>query len=309
MNPSLRAAASLLVWAAVYLFVPISGQAQAAPQVRRVQVLSKQNPLEIEIEGSASLVPQAQILTDPDRLVVDFANAVPSAQLRNQTLSSEEIKSVRVGLFSSKPPVTRVVLDLNGPQAYQIFPSGRTVIVKIGSGRSQISGTASSPSQPALVNTTYHVRSLEITPPPPLPPPVPLVVTFQAGLLTITSNQATLSEVLFAVHQRTGAEIAIPAGAEQEKVVAALGPAPAPEVLSHLLNGSKFNFLILSSTDDPRSLDRVILSTRPEGSAPVYSAQSPAVAQTQDDAEPEAPKIVPPIPPEAKAPQSNDVPD
>jgi len=305
MNPSLRAAASLLLCAAAGLFAPIPGQAQAVSSVRSVQVLSKQNPLEIEIEGSESLIPQAQILSDPDRLVVDFANAVPGAQLRNQTLNSQEIKSVRVGLFSSKPPVTRVVLDLNGPQAYQIFPSGRTVIIKIGSGRSQISRSSASPA--ALVNTTYHVGSLEITPPPP---PPPLVVTFQSGLLTITSNQATLSEVLFEVHRRTGAEIAIPAGAEQEKVVAALGPAPAPEVLSHLLNGSRFNFLILSSASDPRSLDRVILSARPEGTAPVYSAQSPAVAQSPENGEPEPPvQPVPPAAPETKAPQSNDVPD
>ncbi len=310
MNPSLRAAASLLVWAAVYLFAPISGQAQGAPSLRRVQVLSKQNPLEIEIEGSESLVPQAQILSDPDRLVVDFANTVPGAQLRNQTLNGEEIKSVRVGLFSSKPPVTRVVLDLNGPQAYQIFPSGRTVIIKIGSGGAQTSRAVSAPAPAALVNTTYHVRSLEITPPAPPPPPPVLVVTFRAGLLTITANQATLSEVLFEVHQRTGAEIAIPAGAEQEKVVAALGPAPAPEVLSHLLNGSKFNFLILSSVIDPRSLDRVILSPRPESTAPVYSAQSPPVAQPQDNGEPEPPvQTVPPVAPETKAPQNNDVPD
>lgn len=307
MKPSLGAAASLLLCAVVYSFAPIQSQAQEAPSVRRVQVLSKQNPLEIEIEGSQSLVPQAQILSDPDRLVVDFANAVPGAQLRNQTLNSQEIKSVRVGLFSSKPPVTRVVLDLSGPQAYQIFPSGRTVIIKIGSGRSQISRSTASPSPAALVNTTYHVGSLEITPPPP---PPPLVVTFQSGLLTITSNQATLSEVLFAVHQRTGAEIAIPAGAEQEKVVAALGPAPAPEVLSHLLNGSRFNFLILSSANDPRSLDRVILSARPEGTAPVYSAQSPALARPQENGEPEPPvQPVPPAAPETKAPQSNDVPD
>ncbi|MGB7598789.1 MAG: AMIN domain-containing protein [Candidatus Sulfotelmatobacter sp.] len=307
MKPSLRAAASLLLCAAVHLFAPIPGQAQEASSVRRVQVLSKQNPLEIEVEGSQSLVPQAQILSDPDRLVVDFANAIPGAQLRNQTLNGEEVKSVRVGLFSSKPAVTRVVLDLNGPQAYQIFPSGRTVIIKIGSGGSQTSRAVSAPSPAALVNTTYHVGSLEITPPPP---PPPLVVTFQAGLLTITSNQATLSEVLFEVHQRTGAEIAIPAGAEQEKVVAALGPAPAPEVLSHLLNGSKFNFLILSSANDPRSLDRVILSARPEGTTPVYNAQSPAVAQSQENGEPEPPvQPVPPAAPETKAPQSNDVPD
>jgi hypothetical protein len=98
---------------------------------------------------------------------------------------------------------------------------------------------------------------------------------------------------LFAIHQRTGAEIAIPAGAEQEQVVAALGPASAPEVLSHLLNGSKFNFLILSSASDPSILDRVILSARPEGPAPAYR---PAPQQPVQDE--------PPPPPEATNPQT-----
>jgi AMIN domain len=309
MNRSLSAAASLLVWAAVFLSASIAVQAQGAPSVRRVQVLGKQNPLEIEIEGTETLAPQAQVLSDPDRLVVDFTNAVPGAQLRNQSLNGGEIKNIRVGLFSSRPPVTRVVFDLASPQAYQIFPSGRTVIIKVGNGGGAQARTVS-PAQAGLVNTSYHVRSLEITPPSPPPPPLPLVVTFQSGLLTITSNQATLSEVLFAVHQRTGAEIAIPAGAEQEKVAAALGPAPAPEVLSHLLNGSKFNFLILSSITDPSVLDRVILTARPEGSAPAYTPPPQAVAQAQDAGEPETPvKPVPPAALETKAPQSNDVPD
>ena len=73
----------------------------------------------------------------------------------------------------------------------------------------------------------------------------------QGGLMSIIYNKASLSEVLSAVHDRTGAEIAIPAGAEQEKVMAELGPAPAPEVLAHLLNGTQFNFLILSSPTIP----------------------------------------------------------
>jgi len=75
----------------------------------------------------------------------------------------------------------------------------------------------------------------------------------------------TLSQVLYAVQQRTGAEVSIASGAEQEQVVADIAPAPAPEVLARLLNGSRFNFLILSAANDPAKLDRVILSTRAEG--------------------------------------------
>ena len=326
MNRSVRAAACILVWAAAYVSVPVVGQAQEAPSVRRVQVLGKQNPVEIEIEGSDRLVPQAQVLTHPDRLVVDFANAVPGAQLRNQTLNRGEVKSVRAGLFTSKPPVTRIVFDLNGPQAYQVFPAGRTVIIKLGSAGAQAAHlVTSSPSGAKLVTSSYTVQSVQITPPPP---PPPLLVSFQGGMLTISSNKASLSEVLFAIHQRTGAEIAIPAGAEQEQVVAEIGPAPAPEVLSQLLNGSKFNFLILSSASDPATLDRVILSARPDGPAPAYRPQPQARTESEDDTEAEVPVKAPPpaapapaapnlgterqapgAVPETKAPPNNDVPD
>ncbi len=271
MNRSLRAAAVLLVWAGACFPVPAAGQAQALPSIRRVQVLGGRGQVEIEIEASDRIVPHTNLITGPDRLVVDFVNAVPGAGLRNQTVSRAEVKSLRVGLFSSNPPVTRIVVDLNGPQPYKVFPSGRTVIVKVGGADTETA--AGSASGPVLVNSNYPTTGAHLSvptePAPPPPPPKPsLEVSFQRGLLSISSNKANLSEVLFAVHQQTGAEIAIPAGAEQEQVVAEIGPAPAPEVLAQLLNGSKFNFLILSSPSDPRALDRVILSSRPEGPMP-----------------------------------------
>jgi hypothetical protein len=111
----------------------------------------------------------------------------------------------------------------------------------------------------------------------PPAPAKPLEVTFRNGLLSIRANKASLSEILFAVHQRTGAEVAVAAGAETEQVVAEYGPAPAPEVLARLLNGSRFNFLILSSPDNPQKLDRVILSLRGNGAVtPLPQIPTPA---------------------------------
>jgi hypothetical protein len=279
---SFRTAGGLLLSAVVCVFPSPARCAQNA-SVRSVHVLGDQTPLEIEIEGSDRLQPQAQLLTGPDRLVVDFPATTPGAQLRNLKLNRDEVKSVRVGLFSTNPPVTRVVFDLQGPQPFQIFPEGRTVIVKLGSGESVQTAELKSTSRgPHLVNANLPTQSVKITPPPE---PPPLMVTFSNGMLTVNSNKANLSEVLFAIHQRTGADIAIPAGAEQEPVVAAIGPASAPEVLSQLLNGSKFNFLILSAANDPNTLDRVILSTRPEGPAPPYR---PSVQQPMRDEPPPA---------------------
>lgn len=297
MDPSLRAVAVLLLGTAVCFPAHVAGQASAVPSIRRVQVLPTRNQVEIEIEASDRVVPQTNVLTGPDRLVVDFVNAAPGAQLRGLAVNREGVKSLRVGLFSKNPPVTRVVLDLNGPQHYQVFPSGRTVIVKVGG----VTGAETAGFTPAsgavLVNTNYRAQAVRVAAPVPPPAKPPLEVLFQGGLLSISSNQASLSEILFAVHQRTGAEIAIPAGAEQEKVVTDLGPAPASEVLARLLNGSQFNYLILSSSTDPAALDRVILSARPDGAAPTPLPQAQPLTGSDDEADLE-PRVPParPVP-------------
>jgi hypothetical protein len=280
MNRPLGAVAGLLIGAAVCFPPPSPAQVQAVPSIRRVHVLRGSGQVEVEIETSDRVVPQTHAITSPDRLIVDFVNVIPSAQLRNQAINREEVKDLRVGLFSSDPPVTRIVLDLNGPQPYQVFPSGRTVILKIGKPGVQTAAYRS-PSAPVLVNTNYPAHAVKIATPAIAEEPL-LEVSFHDGLLSISSNKANLSEILYAVHQRTGAEIAIPAGAEQEKVMVELGPAPAPEVLAHLLNGSKFNFLILSSSTDPQALDQVILSPRGDG---VISAPSRPQAQPANDEE------------------------
>jgi hypothetical protein len=302
MNRSLKTAAGLLVWAAICLPLPAACQAPAVPSIRQVKVLGGQGQVEIEIEASDRIQPHVNVLTGPDRLVVDFVNAVPGARLRNQTVSRGEVKGLRVGLFSANPPVTRVVVLLNGPQPYQVFPSGRNVIVKVGAGGAGETAGLHSGSPPALVNTNYAAAGAHLSVPITLSKPA-LEVSFRRGLLSISSNKASLSEVLFEVHKQTGAEIAIPAGAEQEQVVAEIGPAPAPEVLAQLLNGSRFNFLILSSSSDPRALDRVILSSRPEGPMPQPQAQrttpQPRAAVNEDadpDVEPQAAPMPRPMP-------------
>ncbi len=294
--------------------LPTSAQQSQAPvrqiSVQQIRVLDSKNSVEIEVEASDRIVPQTQVLTGPDRLVVDFPNAVPGSGLRSQSVYQGEVKDLRVGLFQAKPPITRVVLDLNSPQAYQVFP-GRTVIIKVtGSGGSEAASDPDpvvAPARPGLVTANYTRGAERVSVPNPSAQASfqgtakPLDVWFRDGLLKIKANKATLSEVLFAVQQRTGAEIGIVAGAEQEQVVVDLGPAPAPQVLSQLLNGSRFNFLIVSSPNDPRQLDRVILSQRNE-SLVVSRTPIPNNNAAEDD---EVLRAVPPPAPPAQRPQPN----
>ncbi len=260
--------------------------AVAQISVRSLKVLGNKDVVEVEVEASDRIVPQTQVLTGPDRLVVDFPNSRPTNDLRNQSVDRGDVKDVRIGLFQSKPPVTRVVIDLKTARSFQVFPYGRTVMIKVvgGTANSVVQDNSSQPgSRPALVAANYPTgsqpASIQAVPEPPLQ------ITYLHGMLSIRSNKATLSEVLYAVQQKTGADIAIPAGAEQEKVVAYVEPAPAPEVLARLLNGSHFNFLILSAPDDPNKLDRVILSTRMDGNfvAPLPQMQNDNAGNDDDE--------------------------
>jgi hypothetical protein len=124
----------------------------------------------------------------------------------------------------------------------------------------QISAAVSHPIvRPASVppaNTALPVARETLQ---PLPPPPPVTVTYTEGMLRIRAQKATLAQVLYEVQLKTQAEIAIPSGAEQEEVVADLGPAPARDVLAALLNGSHYNFIFVGNE---LTLERVILTLR-----------------------------------------------
>src|SRR5207253_5154540 len=241
-------------------------------------------------------------------VVIDFPNAVPGSELRNFPVNRGEVKAIRVGLFENDPPVTRVVLDLKTPQNYQIFPSGNTVIVKVGAGGSGNSTSAAAkpptrpgPPQPPAVQPA-RTQQPALRPQTVLPqqPAVasakpPLEVSFRNGLLSVRSERASLAQVLYEVHRHTGADIAVPAGAEREQVVTNLGPGPAKEVLASLLNGSHYNFIILGADEGTGSLERVILSPRFEGPRPAANFPPPL-------REPGHPKNFTSRPPETRPP-------
>jgi hypothetical protein len=87
-----------------------------------------------------------------------------------------------------------------------------------------------------------------------------LNVEFRDNLLRIDAENATLRDTLKAVSAHTGAEMQFPAGELQERVFVHLGPASPRDVVSQLLNGVPFNYVILSSTSEPAGITRLILS-------------------------------------------------
>jgi hypothetical protein len=173
----------------------------------------------------------------------------------------------------------------------------------------QAAGTQAAETQPSHPTThrTHKAKKEEL--PPPLPSgtrgPVPQVpldaipaiapqVTYQDGLLTIDAPNSTLGDILRGVRKHTSAEIDIPPTAT-ERVVTRLGPAPAREVMAELLNGSRFNYILLGSPENTNSLVRVVLvaksgpetpgqTTQAEGTTPAPPSATPAEAADADGA-------------------------
>ena len=122
--------------------------------------------------------------------------------------------------------------------------------------------------------------------------------------MTIHANNATLSEILFQIHNTTGAEIAIPSGAEQDRVAADFGPGTPSQVLAQLLNGSGLNFVVVGSEDDPNGLRSVVLSRTAGGVDPPSAFAG--VPPPPDNNEPTNAAAPPPpenpaVPPQAQA--------
>jgi len=136
-------------------------------------------------------------------------------------------------------------------------------------------------SQKPRVHVKKAPAPVEVPPPPPTleqQPPAPPQVTYQDGQLTINSSNATLSQILRSVQAQTGAAVDIPPGAGGERVVANLGPGKPQSVLASLLNGSRFNYVILGDFNQPGAVQKVILMAKTGGAG--TSAGQQAIAQS-----------------------------
>jgi hypothetical protein len=129
----------------------------------------------------------------------------------------------------------------------------------------------------------------------PIPVPVPLTldkmpasspqVIFADGQLTILALNSTMADILREVRNQTGASVDVP-GDATNRVVGSFGPGPARDVLAALLNGSHFNYVLLGSSTDPKSLDRVMLfsaSSEPVPEPTVGGALEPAPPMVTED--------------------------
>ena len=130
--------------------------------------------------------------------------------------------------------------------------------------------------------------------PQPIEPAIPLTpsqlppnraqVTYNAGILSVSADNASLNQILRQIATDTG--IKITGGVRDERVFGQYGPAAPDQILSALLDGTGSN-MVLVHRESPQQTE-LILTPRQGGPTPPNP--NAAAFNDRDDDEPEPPQ-------------------
>jgi hypothetical protein len=120
---------------------------------------------------------------------------------------------------------------------------------------------AASGANPPAAEPAAPAPAPVVLPPEQAPAHAP-VIAWDGQLLTVDAENSSLSDVLLGIRSRTRASIEMPASTNRERIAVHIGPAPIREVLSSLLYGTNFNYVIQSAEDDDGAVGKVILTAR-----------------------------------------------
>jgi AMIN domain len=157
---------ALAVWGVLFGgSVPLVQAGQQVATIRHIRVNGDDHDLDVEITATKPISPQTQIVTNPDRLVVDLPEARPDRGLQKIAINRGKLKDVRVGLLRANPPITRVVLDLMAPTEYRVSPRANTIVVKLGKEPAP-AATPTATTEPSADARPAETTSAVSTPPP-----------------------------------------------------------------------------------------------------------------------------------------------
>ncbi|MCU1305866.1 MAG: hypothetical protein JWN45_561 [Acidobacteriaceae bacterium] len=159
-------------------------------------------------------------------------------------------------------------------------PAGRKHLPVAGSQKNKPSATVPAPVQLPQVPV--------FTPAPLRPGQMPAVaprISYQGGQLTIVAENSNFSDVLSGIRTATGLRIESTGGTGGERVAAKIGPASVRDVLLSLLQGSRYDFIMMGSATDPDRIERVLLSPKAAAATAANGAARPAPAASEETAQ------------------------
>jgi type IV pilus assembly protein PilQ len=113
--------------------------AAAAPKSAAVSVLREVSVvqpesgagLEVEIIGDGELAYKTLKLSNPERLVLDLTNTLNKIKQSELAVGAAPLQTVRIAQYKSKPPVSRIVLDLDSKVNFDVRKEATGLVVAL----------------------------------------------------------------------------------------------------------------------------------------------------------------------------------
>ena len=217
-----------------------SAKAAQPAWVRGVNVVHGNQGIEVDIRGNRELKPTVTKMNDPERIVVDLENARTLRPVQVK-VGSDEVKDIRMAQYQANPPVTRVVVDLEGAQDYELVPSEQGLRVKL-----RRTAQAASVSAPAAAQPSTPTASAETaTSAAPVEPVAPA---------TPASSQSPVASSETAAHESAAQLAALAASAHRQPTpeLASALPPPNPAGATQPTSSAVQDFVIVQPAYTPK---------------------------------------------------------
>ncbi len=103
-----------------------------SPHLTDLDIDKEDDKTVVTVESNAKINYNTFMLTNPDRLVVNFEGfdlgEIPET---TKKINSSTVKSLRTGQYSTEPKIARIVLDLNGPANYRTKVSNNGKVLTV----------------------------------------------------------------------------------------------------------------------------------------------------------------------------------
>ncbi len=152
-----------------------------AKWVRTIVTSGTGTSLEVQIAGDGAIAYKAFALDNPARLVIDLEGVKNKVVKSAMSVTDAPVQRIRVAQFKSDPPVTRVVLDLNGKTEYAVTPSGDHLRVTFGPEAAKIAAAA------PVIKAPQPIKVAEA----PAPKPEPKIAATVEEIPAVADNATT----------------------------------------------------------------------------------------------------------------------
>lgn len=173
-------------------------------QITSITAQTAGGALQVRIDATGPVQAETNVLSNPDRLVVDFLNAALRTQERELPINDAGVTRIRIAQFQVKPYISRMVFDLTQPVEFRVTTATTTYTMTL----------EVRPKEPISVSPPPAT-----TPAPPVTPPPGGASGEQRGPSTSAVTAATkITGVTFQPNGPSGRVIIETTGPVQYKV-------------------------------------------------------------------------------------------